>query len=163
MEFPRGFILCGGQGVDLFDAMNTPRPPCSPSNLTDGLVYFARMLDKIRLHQRGELDAGYHENLGRGFDARCCEFLGVAYEEVVARVGEGLDDLGVMDWCRTHGRPVDPALKHMFNEFLRKWGLRDEASGRLQTRLAEIGQDGRTDIHTFFEFIDLDEGRLPRT
>ncbi|MEI7776215.1 MAG: DUF5069 domain-containing protein [Verrucomicrobiota bacterium] len=47
----------------------------------------------------------------------------------------------------------------MWNEFLRKRGWNDVASTRLKERLAEGGFQDRTDIHTFFDFIDLDEGR----
>lgn len=32
--------------------------------MTRGMAYFSRMLDKIRLHARGQLAADYHENLG---------------------------------------------------------------------------------------------------
>jgi gluconokinase len=60
-----------------------------------GIVYFGRMLDKIRLHAQGRLPAEYHENLGTGFDGRCCSFLHVKYEDVVARVklGGGDEDI----------------------------------------------------------------------
>ena len=38
--------------------------PTGPREMTRGMAYFPRMLDKIRLHARGELGADYHENLG---------------------------------------------------------------------------------------------------
>ena len=38
--------------------------PKSPKEMTKGMMYFPRMLDKIRLHARGELHEDYHENLG---------------------------------------------------------------------------------------------------
>ena len=41
------------------------------------VVFFARMLDKIRLHAQGKLPEDY--NLGWGLDGRCCEFLNVDY------------------------------------------------------------------------------------
>src|SRR5512142_746966 len=39
------------------------------------LVYFGRMLDKIRVQAAGRLPAEYQPNLGAGFDRRCCGFL----------------------------------------------------------------------------------------
>jgi gluconokinase len=42
-----------------------------------------------------------------------------------------------------------------------KRGWRDEARERLQMRIREGGFEGRTDIETFFDFIDADEGRDP--
>ncbi len=45
---------------------------------------------------------------------------------------------------------------------MRKRGWNDESTGRLQMRKRESGFDGRDDIQTFFDFIDLDEGRDPK-
>jgi hypothetical protein len=47
--------------------------------MTRGMAYFPRMLDKIRLHARGELGTDYHENLGSAtaLDGVCCNFLRV--------------------------------------------------------------------------------------
>ena len=41
-------------------------PLRSPSEKVGGLFYFGRMLDKIRLHAKGELPSDYHANLGKG-------------------------------------------------------------------------------------------------
>ncbi len=38
--------------------------PKSPKEITKDMMYFPRMLDKIRLHQRGELHEDYHKNFG---------------------------------------------------------------------------------------------------
>ena len=38
------------------------------------------MLDKIRLHAKGELPSDYHANLGKGFDEKCVKFLRVDYD-----------------------------------------------------------------------------------
>ena len=48
----------------------------SPHEKLGDIVYFGRMLDKIRLHAEGKLPEDYHKALGGGFDARCCAFLG---------------------------------------------------------------------------------------
>jgi Domain of unknown function (DUF5069) len=50
--------------------------PKSPRETTRGMMYFPRMLDKIRLHARGELDEDYDENLGhpKAADGLCCNF-----------------------------------------------------------------------------------------
>lgn len=57
------------------------------------LVYFGRMLDKIRLQAAGKLPVAYAANLGEAkpifFDARTCLFLGIAY--VRASLSNGLD------------------------------------------------------------------------
>ncbi|MEI6297734.1 MAG: DUF5069 domain-containing protein [bacterium] len=44
------------------------RVPCSPNERTNGMVWFPRMLDKIRLPARGELPADYIP----GASSSCC-------------------------------------------------------------------------------------------
>ena len=69
----------------------------SPYEKVGGIVYFGRMLDKIRLKSDGELHPDLHQNLGIGFDKRCVDFLRVPYEELAKRVLEGLSDMGALE------------------------------------------------------------------
>ncbi len=136
--------------------------PCSPYQATQGLVYFARMLDKIRLHAAGQLPAEFHEFLGDGFDSRCLKFLGVDYEAVKARVAAGESDEQILGWCRAHGRAWEDDDVEIWNAFISKRGWRDEASERVAHRIKESGLE-RFDrqIATMFDYIDYDEGRTP--
>jgi hypothetical protein len=135
------------------------RYPCSPYDKTGGIVYFARMLDKIRLHAAGELSAAYTENLGVAFDARCASFFGVSYPALVEVVKAGASDGAALGWCFEHGRKPSEEEIEVWSEFMRKRGWNDEASERLAFRIAEAGFGDRTDILTIFDFIDADEGR----
>ena len=135
----------------------------SPHVKVGGIVYFARMLDKIRLHARGELPEEYHANLGGGFDARCCTFLGVEYAALIERVKGGGSDESILGWCgEQKGLPGEEPIE-IWNGFMTKRGWRDEATPILQRRLHEGGFADRADIETMFGFLDLDEGRDPRT
>jgi hypothetical protein len=139
----------------------SPVFPRSPYDREGGLLYFPRLLDKIRLRQRGELPADYHANLGKGFDLNCCEFFHVDYDAIVARVEEGLSDAEVFAWCCEHGRrPADHEIK-VWNEYMRKRGWNDEYSERLRTRLEGLGMAGREDVQTMFDLLEVDEGRPP--
>jgi gluconokinase len=109
------------------------------------------------------LPADYLANLGSGFDGRCCSFLGVKYEDVVARVKLGGEDLDVLQWCFDNGRRPSPEEIDVWNHYLRKRGWRDDASKRLVERKQESGFGDRDDIKTFFDLIDADEGRDVRT
>ena len=82
---------------------STTQTPRSAYDRTRGLVYFARMLDKIRLYAAGRLRADFHANLGQGFDARCCCFLGVDYSVLRARVLAGGSDEEILQWCLACG------------------------------------------------------------
>jgi hypothetical protein len=131
----------------------------SPSAKVRGLVYFGRMLDKIRLHARGELPPDYQANLGRGFDANCTSFLRVDYRQIVELVKQGSSDEEVLEWCYVHGRrPIEDDIA-VWNEFMRKRGWNDEITEFLVRRKKEAGMAGRSEIRTMFEFIDVDEGR----
>ncbi|MGB8474384.1 MAG: DUF5069 domain-containing protein, partial [Candidatus Acidiferrum sp.] len=66
--------------------------PRSTEDETNGLRYFPRMLDKIRLKAKGQLDPEYHENMGRGADRRLIKFLRVEYDKLCARVWQGGTD-----------------------------------------------------------------------
>lgn len=134
----------------------------SPYDPVGGLFHFGRMLDKIRLHAAGQLPTDYHQNLGVGFDGRCCSFLGVKYEDVVARVKLGGGDDEVLQWCFENGRKPTEEEIEVWNAYMSKRGWRDGASARLAQRKKESGLENRDDIQTFFDLIDAEEGRPPR-
>ena len=135
----------------------------SPHDKVGGLVYFGRMLDKIRLHQRGELHPDLHANLGEGFDKTCVQFLGVPYADIVEHAKGGASDDETLAWCRTRGRKFDEQDAYVWNEFMRKRGWNDVLSERLVQRKAEGGLSSRDDIQTMFDYLDADEERPVRT
>src|SRR6266487_2270849 len=131
----------------------------SPYAKVEGLVYFGRMLDKIRLQAKEELPSDYQANLGKGFDKSCVRFLNVDYEKLVDRVKEGGTDEQILQWCYDTGRhPSDDEI-YMWNEFMRKRGWNDEVTETLKRRKKEAGMTGRPEIDTMFSFIDADEGK----
>jgi gluconokinase len=132
----------------------------SPRDWVEGLVYFGRMVDKLRLELAGKLPKDYHENMGKGFDASCCEFLGVSYDKLRQRVREGGSDRELLDWCQSHGKKREPGDRAVWNAYLAKRGWRDDLADRLVFRKKEAGWEGRTEIQTFFDYIDADEGRV---
>jgi hypothetical protein len=135
----------------------------SPSAQVNGLVYFGRMLDKIRLHAKGQLPEGWQPGLGTAmkgtFDARCCIFLHLDYAALVAETLKGGSDEDLLAWAFAQGRKPSEDEIEVWNAFTLKRGWRDAGTQRLNERLAEIGLPPDT-VQTMFEFIDLDEGRL---
>jgi hypothetical protein len=134
-------------------------PLRSPLAKVGGIVYFGRMLDKIRAHAKDELPAGYQTNLGKGFDGSCTRFLRVDYDRLVERVKEGGTDDEILQWCFSTGRKASEDEVYVWNEFMRKRGWNDEISETLHRRKKEAGMAGRSEIETMFAFIDADEGR----
>ena len=136
----------------------------SPSEATNGIVYFGRMLDKIRLAAAGTLPAGWEAARGsamkKSFDDRCCQFLAIDYAALEAETLKGgSSDEELLEWAFANGRrPTDEEIE-VWNGFMLKRGWRDAGTQRLNERLAEIGLPPGT-VQTMFEFIDLDEGRI---
>lgn len=136
--------------------MKTPR---SPYDSIHGLVYFPRMVEKIRLHAAGNLGEDYVPNLGEGFDRRCCSLLKVNYKELVAAVTSGLSDEEAWSWAIKHGSVPSEEQIEVWNGFMTKRGWCDEGTFVLERRKKEGGFENRSDIQTMFDYIDLDEGR----
>ena len=135
----------------------------SPYDQVGGLCHFGRMLDKIRLHAAGKLPVEYCENLGGGFDAALCRLFNVKYDDLVARVKQGGTDEDIRQWCFEHGRTPAEHEVTILNDFLRKRGWNDVASDRLAERVKQLGPQWIGKIHTFFDLIEADEGRQPRS
>ena len=131
----------------------------SPADKVGDLVYFGRMVDKIRLHASGQLPADYIPNLGDGFDKLCAGLFEIPYEVIVQRVKDGGTDDELLAWCLQNGRKLTEQGRLVWSEYLRKRGWNDAGSKRLSERKAESGLSARDDIQTFFQYIDADEGR----
>lgn len=136
----------------------------SPADKIKGIVYFGRMVDKIRLAQEGKLPPEWETARGMksptSFDARCCRFLNLDYAALEAEaLKRDKSDEQLLEWAFQHGRRPSEEEIEIWNAFMMKRGWRDAGTQRLNERLAEIGLPAGA-VLTMFEFIDLDEGRL---
>jgi Domain of unknown function (DUF5069) len=135
----------------------------SPFDQVKGIVYFGRMLDKIRLAAAGKLPPEWQASRGTArmtnYDARCCNFLHIDYAalEVETLMGRKSDE-ELLAWAFSHGRQPSEEEIEVWNAFMTKRGWRDASTPFVNQRLAEIGLPPGT-VQTMFEFIDLDEGR----
>lgn len=133
--------------------------PCSPRLETDGVVYFPRLCDKVRLAQNGTLHSDYHGNLGSGMDLWTCQFLGVDYEALAEVVRNGASDQEALEWARANGVSRPDYESAWWRSYMLNRGFRDDLAERLASRIRESGFEDRTDIHSFMDYIDADEGR----
>jgi len=133
--------------------------------MTKGMMYFSRMLDKIRLHARGGLHEDYLKNFGapRTLDGVCCNFLRVHHRDLCERVKQGGTDEEILEWCFGKGRRLNQGDLFVWNGFASKLGWRDSSSSVLEERKEKYGIGDRTDILTIPDLIDFDEGRFPET
>lgn len=137
--------------------------PVSPYETCHGLVYFPRMIDKIRKNAAGELGADYVPNLGKGFDLRCCSLLGVDYADLTAAVGAAMTDEQAWEWASKNGNALIEEQIEVWNGFMTRRGWKDDLVDILERRKKESGFEKRAEIQTMFDYIDADEGRPVRT
>src|SRR4051812_6974999 len=102
--------------------MATTKFPCSTYEKTHGIVYFARMLDKIRFNASQELPPGYF--LGTAdptfFDARLVKFINVDYDKITRRTLERGSNGEILEWCFKNGRKPSEEEILVWNQFLLK-------------------------------------------
>ena len=134
--------------------------PRNPYDQEGGLYYFPRMINKIRLHLKGELSEEYQEQFGNGFDDKCCTFLKVNHADIIEQVKAGKSDAEVLAWCFENGRHASDDDITMFNDAMSKRGWRDSASDYIAEIKARNNLSVRDDIQTFFDLIQLDEDRI---
>ena len=129
-----------------------------------GIVYFGRMLDKIRLKARGELPADYKAGtkLWLDFDSRCTRFLKVTYSALRKRTLSGGSDQQILRWCFRNGRTPSKEEIEIWNTFMRKRGWNDSSSEGLESDKRAAGLEARSDTLTWFDLFDADEGRPTR-
>lgn len=131
---------------------------------TGRMIYFGRMLDKIRLHAAGKLPPEYVANLGDGkpnqLDGRICRFLGIKYDELRDRTLAGGTEEEILAWAQARGTPRTDEECHIWNRFILKLGWRDERSSVLPERIKAAGLEGKP-IETIADHIEYDEGRDP--
>jgi gluconokinase len=135
--------------------------PKSPKEMTGGMMWFPRMLDKIRMHARGELGEDYHTRLGktRAADGMCLSFLRMNYNDLRDRVLADGSDEEILEWCYENGRRLNEGDLRVWNGFISKLGWNDFATPVLDKQKQENGITDRVDIVTIPDLIDLDEGR----
>jgi hypothetical protein len=86
--------------------------------------------------------------------------LGVRYEDVKAQVLSGKTDAEVLDWCFADGRRLTEEEILIYNSFISKRGWHDdESDGFLAEMIKKHGLRDDGGVLTYFELIEMDEGR----
>jgi hypothetical protein len=131
-----------------------PRPPGAKLG---GIVWLPRMTDKARADAAGTLgDYRYPCPM----DERLLQFLGISADAFRSAVRECPDDGAVLQWVRAHMADRTDAAIEEFNTMLAGLGpSRPESQARFAAQV-EQRSPGRTDITTWFQLLDLEEGRM---
>jgi len=133
--------------------------PRSPYEVMDGWVHLPRLVDKIRLHEAGQLPDDYQPNyLHKGFDLAWFKASGVESGTLVGIVQNSITDGQVSDWVKANVNASDEAKAALRGKLL-SYGTEGALLELLIKRKAESGLQDRDDIRCMFDYIDADEGR----
>lgn len=134
--------------------------PRSPYQKLGGYVHLARLIDKARLHRKGLLNGYNYKTVG--FDKHLLAFLkidGDAFEEIANHFD---DDEDVLRWVQQNGvKHSADAVDHWNHEMISRHPDTAAKRARFIHFLREAGGENRTDIRTYFDLIEFDEGRRP--
>jgi hypothetical protein len=136
----------------------TIEKPRSPKEKLLGLVSLKRVIDKARAHNEGHLGEYDYDC---PHDKPLFEFLGTNGEEFARKVGELATDDAIADWVqREFLSKKTPAEIERFNSDRLHWHP-DPGSHSFEyfEKLRDQVAPGRRDIVTWFDVLDLDEGR----
>lgn len=134
--------------------------PRSGRDTLGGVVYLARAIDKVRADLAGTVG----EYIAACPQSRkVYDFFGVTPEQFRGAVGDNPKDESVLLWLQEHGqRQPSKEDVQRFNETMLADGPSAEnarAVGYLKQTLEEAGQAHRTDVRTYVDMQDLEEGR----
>ena len=148
---PNGFSEATGEICHDLPSSYLPHP-------ATGLLHLPRFLAKIRKHLKGELPKSYQRNFGKGFDRFLCLHLGIDPEQVIACVREARDEAD-LDARLLALFPKDLRV-HVWNRELVQKGMSEMGREALNEAKRKMGAEHRTDIISFADMIDFDEGRI---
>jgi hypothetical protein len=133
--------------------------PRSPYERLGGYVHLPRLIDKARLYRRGLLQ-GYNYKVV-GFDKHLLRFLGIDGDDFEKIANELNSDDEILEAIHQRGISRTPEETDAWSQSMINARPRTaEAIARFRYTLIEAGGAHRTDIQTYFEMIEFDEGRL---
>lgn len=136
----------------------TAQHPRSPRAMLDGIKILPRAIDKARAQLAGTL--GHYIYFMCGVNRVLFTTLHVTEQQFLDAVAASPDDAGVVRWIREVVKP-DPARIAMMNERIEHMKPETpQAKAVFEVDLAATGTT-RTDITTYADLLDLEEGRLP--
>ena len=135
--------------------------PRSGRETLGGMLFLPRSIDKMRAHIAGT--AGEYKAL-TGMSDQLFDLFGVTADQFQEAVAANIGDDGVLQWLYTHGRQPAPGAIEAYNaQLLAHTPATEERMARFRADLASAGHGDRTDVTTFMDKQDLEEGRkVPR-
>lgn len=132
--------------------------PRSPYERLGGYVHLPRLIDKARLHRQGLLNGYNYKTVG--FDKHLLAFLKIDPDAFEKAAAELPDDAALLGWIQQHAAAHRPEeIEHWNEAMISRHPDTAEKKARFRHFLKEAGGEGRSDIATYFDLIEFDEGR----
>ena len=148
---PNGFSEATGEICYDLPSSYLPHP-------ATGLLHLPRFIAKARKHLKGELPKSYQRNFCKGFDRFLCLHLNVDPDKVVECVRLATSEAD-LDARLKEIFPKDLRV-HTWNRELVQKGMSEMGRQALQEVKDKMGIGHRTDLISFADMIDFDEGRI---
>jgi Domain of unknown function (DUF5069) len=145
------------------DFKEEPCPLPSPYEAAAKLVYFPRLIEKIRLHQQGQLPTDFQENFGDKkqwvLDDICCRFLRLSHAQLQTLVTPTATNEEILEQCwLLAGRRSEHEID-IWSGWITRVGWRDAQSPRIAVWKKDLGRDNDESLQTLFDLLDAEEGR----
>jgi len=145
--------------------MTTAQYPRSPKEEVNGLCFLARLIDKVRMRNAGQIqDYNY---LTAGFDKYLLDKLEIQGENFEKRVLQGGTDEEIANWVQANSKALTDEEKAEWNNMVLTFGPKAEmaqkAFDRNKAALADkrgVSVDDLSHITTWCGLIEHDEGRM---
>ena len=137
----------------------TTQFPRGPRERLAGLAMLARTIDKARAQLGGRIGEYVFDC---PMDRQLFATLGVSADEFLQVVARSPDDMAVIAWLRGRNAIPDDDRLRAHNDAIEGWAPKTESSKARFARDREALAPGRSDIVTWTDLIDVEEGRLAR-
>lgn len=152
---PRASLAFDPVTGDILHDLPSPYLP----HAATGLLHLPRFLAKCRKHLAGELPKSYQRNFGKGFDRFLCLHLGVEPQAVIDAVRDSRDEADLDARLRAI-LPADCQVAKWNRDVVQK-GMSEMGREALQEAKNKMGIGHRTDLISFCDMMEFDEGRIP--
>ena len=145
--------------------MTSGQYPRSPKEEVNGLCFLARLIDKVRMWNAGQIqDYNY---LTAGFDKYLLDKMEIQGTDFEKRVLEGGTDEEIANWVKANSKALTDEEKAEWNNMVLTFGPKAEmaqkAFDRNKAALADkrgVSVDDLSHITTWCGLIEHDEGRM---
>ena len=133
--------------------------PRGPRERLAGVAMLPRTIDKARAQLSGTLGEYIFDC---PMDRQLFATLGVSAEDFLDLVSRSPDDIALVAWLRGRNVPLEAPAIEEHNRVIEGWAPKSpEGRARFEIQRERLAP-GRTDITTWTDLIDVEEGRLAR-